>query len=106
MERVHPIVGVLREQGRSQSWLAGKVGRDRFHLNRVFNGTHPAVPALRAACAAVLKMPEDELFHQGDASATPHAGANHRGGIDGVPAGYADGSLVSTHEEAPRSHTA
>ena len=103
--RVHPIVGVLREQGRTQTWLARRIGRTHEYVNRTLNGRHPAVPAFRAACALALGMGEDELFHQGDASATPHAGATHREGT-AVPAGYAPPTILSTHEEAPRSHTA
>ena len=104
--RVHPIVGVLREQGRTQTWLARRIGRTHEYVNRTLNGRHPAVPAFRAACALALGMGEDELFDQGDASATPHAGANHRGGIAGVAAPYADPTPLSTPQEAPHSRTA
>jgi hypothetical protein len=64
-------VGVLREQGRTQTWLARKLGRSHAYTNRVLNGLHPAIPTFRAACAALLGVPEHELFHA-ISSAPPH----------------------------------
>lgn len=99
--RVHPIVGVLREQGRSQTWLAFKIGRSHAYVNRTLNGLHPAIPAFRAACAAVLGMDEDDLFHQGDASAGPRTGATRREGTAVVGALSTAAPSLSTPQEAP-----
>lgn len=59
----HPILGVLAEQGRMVTWLAKQTRYDRAYLSRVFHKRLPTSPALRAKCARVLGVPEDELFH-------------------------------------------
>jgi hypothetical protein len=65
-----PALEVLRAQGRSVAWLARTVGRrvrgrpyDRSWLSQVLHGWAVAPPALRAACAAELGVPESLLFH-------------------------------------------
>lgn len=88
----HPIVAVLREQGRSQSWLARRIGRSHEHTNRVLNGVHPAVAEFRAACALALGMPESSLFHGSSDVSTP-ADAPNDGSDDG--AGIAVASSVA-----------
>lgn len=60
--RPHPIVLVLREQGRTQTWLARRIGRTPQHVNRVLHGLHPATADLRATCARALGMDEADLF--------------------------------------------
>jgi transcriptional regulator with XRE-family HTH domain len=72
---------VLREQGRSQTWLARRIGRSHAYVNRVLNGLHPAIPAFRAACAEKLGVPERDLFHDGGASSAPTS-AQADGDID------------------------
>lgn len=92
----HPIVDLLREEGRTQTWLARKIGRSAEHTNRVLKGVHPATGAFRAACALALGRDESELFHPADTSIAPPSedGAVNR---DGTAAGavYADGSIPS-----------
>jgi len=102
-----PLWAILRDEGRyNLIWLAARTGYSHSHVKAVAAGREAASPRFRAAVAALLKRPEGELFDQGDASATPQRGANHREGTAGVAAGYADGPILSMPEEAPRSHTA
>jgi hypothetical protein len=86
--REHPIVGVLIEDGRTQTWLARRTGYSAEYLNRVLKGHLPALPAFRAKCALRLGMPESALFHGGDvdhgASGAPHGEANGRAGTAGT----------------------
>lgn len=58
----HPILDVLREQGRRQSWLADRIGHSHEYTNRVLNGAHPAPLAFREKCARVLELPVSDLF--------------------------------------------
>lgn len=69
--RPHPIVAVLRDQGRTQSWLARRIGRSHEHTNRVLNGLHPATDAFRLDCAALLGLPEEALFLDHGAPSEP-----------------------------------
>lgn len=59
----HPILRVLFDRQRSTAWLAREAGFNRIYLSRIFNGHIPATEAVRAKCAAVLGLPESELFH-------------------------------------------
>ena len=68
---MHPIVRVLEDQGRRQTWLARRIGVNAEHLNRVIRGNRPASAHFRQACALALGVPQDLLFHAippGDAS--------------------------------------
>lgn len=58
-------MAVLVDQGRTQTWLARRLGVNAEHLNRVLKGHVRAMPAFRAACARWLGMPESELFLAG-----------------------------------------
>jgi hypothetical protein len=98
----HPIVAVLREQGRTQTWLARKIGRSHAYTNRVLNGLHPAIPTFRAACAALLGVPEHELFHA--ISNAPTEGDIRAGAA--VREGYPRPVGLSILEEAPHTKTA
>jgi hypothetical protein len=71
--RAHPIVAVLVDQGRTQSWLARRIGRSHEHTNRVLNGVHPATAEFRQACARALGVAEGVLFHgqADDSNAAP-----------------------------------
>lgn len=104
--RVHPIVGVLREQGRTQTWLARKIGRSHAYVNRTLNGLHPAIPSFRAACARVLGMSEEDLFHGRDSSAPPGREGDARRAGPAVRARYQVEVGLSTLEEAPRTRSA
>lgn len=56
-----PLKRVLREQGRKQAWLAGRIGVDEATLSRYVNGLH--VPdAKRLLIAEALEVPVAELF--------------------------------------------
>lgn len=81
--RPHPIVAVLRDQGRLQSWLARRIGRSHEHTNRVLNGLHPATADFRAACATALGLTEDELFHDtsGAGASVGSDGSTSRAGV-------------------------
>ena len=78
--RSHPIVLVLREQGRAQTWLARRIGRTPEHLNRVLHGLLPATDDVRAACALALGMDETDLFL-----------ADHSASEESRPTGDSDG---------------
>lgn len=96
-DRVHPIVAVLRDQGRTQTWLARRIGRSHAYTNRVLNGLHPAVPAFRARCAALLGLDEATLFHPADTSSAAPAsedGASVRAGT-AVEAVYGASEITS-----------
>jgi hypothetical protein len=105
MARVHPIVGVLREQGRSQTWLARRIGRSHAYVNRTLNGLHPAVPGFRAACAEALAVGEDELFHDGSHTPPRRKAESRRDGA-AVRGLCAEGAVVSTPQEAPLERSA
>lgn len=96
-DRVHPIVGVLRDQGRTQTWLARRIGRSHAYTNRVLNGLHPAVPAFRARCAALLGLDEATLFHPADTSSAPASedGAVNRAGAAVLGAVYGGAPVTS-----------
>lgn len=59
---------VLLEEGRKQSWLAGKIGIDQASLSRIVNGLH-ADERTRAAIADALGRHPDELWPSADAEA-------------------------------------
>ena len=101
----HPIVAVLREQGRSQTWLALKLGLSVWHTNRVLHGWKPASPAVRRACARLLGIGESELFHGRDSSAPPVREGDARAAT-AVRAGYPRPAGLSTLEEAPSTKSA
>jgi len=101
----HPIVAVLREQGRSQTWLALKLGLSVWHTNRVLHGWKPASPAVRRACARLLGVGESELFHGHDSHAPPVREADARDGA-AVRGGYPRPAGLSTLREAPRTESA
>jgi hypothetical protein len=68
----HPILAVLKREGRWVSWLRQQLeerpdGR-RYHLSHlslVLNGHRPATPELRRLCVEILgsRYPESDLFH-------------------------------------------
>ena len=105
LARPHPILGVLKDQGRTQTWLAGKLELSPEHLNRVLHGRQRAMPALRTACARLLGVGEEELFHGRDSSAPPGREGDARAAT-AVRAGYARRAGLSTLQEAPSSKSA
>lgn len=56
-----PLRAVLEEEGRRQSWLAAKVGKDPADMSRIVNGLIPD-EATREAIAAALGRQVDELW--------------------------------------------
>jgi hypothetical protein len=63
--RPHPIRDVLRAQGRSQAWLAYRVGRNPAYVRAAVAGIGRAGAGagFRRACAEALGLPVHELFH-------------------------------------------
>lgn len=59
----HPIWRVLEHQRRTIRWLAATIRKSENLLYQIRMGTKPASPAVRAACAEALGIPEDLLFH-------------------------------------------
>ena len=87
----HPVFAIVRADGRHFGWLAQRIGYSHSHVRNVASGQFPASPRFRAACAALLGMPERDLFHLDDSSA-----------IDSViGAETAVGSQDYATEEAP-----
>jgi hypothetical protein len=58
----HPIRRVLRDQGRTQAWLARTIGFASPYVRAVVSGAFPASARFRAACAEALALPEGDLF--------------------------------------------
>jgi transcriptional regulator with XRE-family HTH domain len=89
----HPIWDLLRDEGRSQRWLARRAGYSASHVHNVAAGNNPASAVFRAKCAAVLGLPERELFHDGGASSASRSaqadGESNRAGSAVVGAVYA-----------------
>lgn len=67
----HPILRILAEQGRRQSWLAAKAGVSRQFAHAVLHGRERPTAAFRRVCAEALGLPESDLFHD----ATPQQAA-------------------------------
>lgn len=85
----HPILRVLKDQGRSTVWLARQVRRHPKYLSQVFNARVPAAPGLRAACARALGVPERDLFdQQTDSSSAPQEGELASAGTAALSSGY------------------
>lgn len=60
----HPLFRIVRgEQGRSLVWLARQTGFSYPYVRAVSAGQEKGSPRFRAACAAVLGLPEERLFH-------------------------------------------
>lgn len=57
-----PVAALLADEGRSQSWLARKIGYSIFYTNRVLRGHLEPGADFRSAVAALLNRPESELF--------------------------------------------
>lgn len=58
-----PIVALLRQQGRRQTWLAQQIGYSQGYVYRVLQGVAEPAPVFRQRCSEVLGVPVDELFH-------------------------------------------
>lgn len=65
-ERVERI---LKKQGRSITWLAGKAEVSVSYAWMMLRGERPLTPEFRAAAAEALGVPEDILFPAGRAEA-------------------------------------
>lgn len=78
----HPIFGILHDDGRQQTWLARKTGVSQAHVRAVKSGIQKPGRHFRAACAALLGMPEDELFCMDGSSASRSEGTPDVGSID------------------------
>lgn len=50
---------VIHEEGRKQSWLAGKVGIDQAYLSRIVRGLHCPDDLKRAIADALGRKPAD-----------------------------------------------
>ena len=61
MDHSTPLRRVLESEGRRQSWLAAKVGKDPADMSRIVNGMVPSEPT-RAAIADALGRHVDELW--------------------------------------------
>ena len=74
--RRHPILDVLKREGRMVSWLRARLaerpevrnGRgqpfEEAHLSLILNGHRATTPELRRACVDILgSYRESELFH-------------------------------------------
>lgn len=60
----HPVFRiVMHDQGRSLTWLARETGFSHSYVKQVSAGLEKGSPRFRAACAALLGVPEHELFH-------------------------------------------
>lgn len=57
-----PLRRVMREQGRTQKWLAAKVGTDQGQISDYCRGVHLPQPSTRAAIAKALGEPIEALF--------------------------------------------
>ena len=67
----HQIWDILREQGRyNLVWLAARTGYSHSRVKAMACGMAPCAPRFRAACAALLGMPERDLFHLTDSDAS------------------------------------
>jgi transcriptional regulator with XRE-family HTH domain len=58
----HPIWRILKEQGRSQKWLAKRIGRSHSHVRHCSIGQRNPGQEFRQRCADVLGIPVDMLF--------------------------------------------
>lgn len=58
----HPILSVMKAQGRRITWLAEVTNYRPEYLSRVFHKRVPATDTVRAKCARVLGLPEGVLF--------------------------------------------
>jgi hypothetical protein len=97
MTRRDPLWGVLRDQGRyNLVWLARTTGYSHSHVKAMAAGSQPASPRFRAACARVLGMREQDLFHSGDSSSRPDGDAGSRADTSDVSRLYHAGRALSS----------
>ena len=98
----HPVFAIVRADGRHFGWLAQRIGYSHSHVRNVASGQFPASPRFRAACAALLGMPERDLFHDAS-SASPSEGSDDssdRAGIAVTPESYPIDEEVSLEKSA------
>lgn len=62
MERRILVAEVLREQGRSQRWLARQLGIHESLLSRILHHRYPLRPWFIERCCDALSLPESVLF--------------------------------------------
>lgn len=55
---------LLDHQGRSQDWLAERIGYTPDHLSRCLTGKHHITPKMAAAIAQLLDVPEHWLLEE------------------------------------------
>lgn len=88
MDRVDPIWGLLREEGRyNLVWLARRVGYSHSHVKAIAAGLEKASPRFRAACALLLGRPEADLFNLAGGDDHGASGGPKRGGFRAGTAG-------------------
>ena len=64
-----PLRRVMREQGRTQKWLAARVGTDQGQISDYCRGVHLPQPSMRAAIAEAVGEPVERLFPAHEAAA-------------------------------------
>lgn len=65
MRKFNRISEVLKEQGRSQKWLASQVGRTRTAINAICQNIHQPSLKLLFEIAEVLGVESSELLGDG-----------------------------------------
>jgi hypothetical protein len=105
--RRHPVFALLRRDGRHMAWLARTLDPpySHAHVKAVSAGQWPASARFRAACCALFKRPEGDLFHEHDDSNAPPKEGDIRAGA-AVRASYPPRAGVSMLEEAPQTRSA
>src|SRR5690242_2232836 len=86
-----PIRAHLREEGRyNLVWLARRTGYSHSHVKAMATGRYPTGPRFRAACAALLGLPERDLFHGTSSASAPgdSDGSDDRAGVAVGPRAY------------------
>ena len=58
----HPLSDVLAAQERTGAWLARKTGKSVAYVSKVINGTRRPSAEFRERSAAILGVPESQLF--------------------------------------------